>query len=89
MKPCKPKGGDVPRQFEKLRDIQGKITRERERHQNKTASLSAQRAALVRVADPALRAAKLAKLRHDEIEENQRHRAKLDELQRRAREVWR
>lgn len=89
MKARKPKAGDVSRKFDKLGNIQRQITRERERHQNKTASLAAQRAAVVRVADPALRAAKLAELRHDETEENQRHQAKLDELQRRAREVWR
>jgi hypothetical protein len=89
MKPRKPTSGAVAQKIERVGAIQRQIRRERERHHNKTASLSAQRAAVARVADPALRAAKLTKLRHDEIEEGQRHKAKLDELQRRAREVWR
>lgn len=89
MKPRKPIAGSISKSMEKAAVIQRQITRERERHQNKTASLSAQRAAMVQVADPALRAAKLAKLRHDEIEESQRHKAKLSELERRVREVWR
>ncbi|SDB55819.1 Rossmann-fold NAD(P)-binding domain-containing protein [Belnapia rosea] len=87
--PRRPIGGGVAKQFAQAAAIQGQVKRERERHQNKVASLSEQRAALLGVADPALRAAKMAKVRHDEIEENQRYKAKIDDLLRRAREVWR
>jgi len=89
MKAGKPVAGSISKSMEKAAVIQRQMTRERERHQNKVASLAAQHAIVVRVADPALRAAKIIKLRCDETEENQRHRAKLSELERRAREVWR
>lgn len=87
MKPRKPKAGVVSKQMEKISTIRRQMTRERERHNNKMASIVAQRDALRGVGDPALRAAKLTKLRYDETEEYQRHKAKMDELQRRTREA--
>jgi hypothetical protein len=89
MKGHKPTGGAVAQKIERVGAIQRQITRERQRHHNKMANLSAQRAAAVRIADPALCAAKVLKLRYDETEEHQRHKAKMAELARRAREVWR
>lgn len=89
MKARKPKVGSIPEKMEKAGAVRRLMKRECERHDNKAAGIVAQRAVLQGVADPALRAAKMAKLAHDDIEERQRHAAKMRDLERRLREVWR
>jgi hypothetical protein len=89
MKPRRPSRGVVARQIEKVGAVQRQIRRERERHSNRVSSIAVQRGALGAVQEPTLRAAEMARLRCAEVEEHQRHRARLSELERRAREVWR
>ena len=88
MKPRKPIDGTVTSKLDKFGTIQRQIARERQRHANAMAGFAAKRSAAARIADTVKRAVVLADLPHREREECDRHRAKLSELQRRARDTW-
>lgn len=88
MRSRKPIAGTITKGMDQAAGIQRQLALERERHTNKTASIAGQRGAIHGISDPALRTAKLLKLRFDDTEERQRHKAKVAELQRRLRGVW-
>jgi hypothetical protein len=87
MKSCRPVAGAASKSLKKVSVLQRQVAREHERHNNKVGSIAAQRDALRGVAVPALWAMKMVKLQFDEIEEHQRHKTKMVELQRRMREA--
>lgn len=88
-KPRKPIGGDVARKLERVGTVHREIARERQRHKNAIAGFAAQRDAARLIADLGQRESVLAALRHRTQDEYDRHRFKIDELERRAREIWR
>jgi hypothetical protein len=85
VKPRKPIDGTVTSKLDKFGTIQRQIARG---HANAMAGFAAKRSAAARIADTVKRAVVLADLPHREREECDRHRAKLSELQRRARDTW-
>ena len=92
MKPRRPKklkAGSTPRWMDKIATISRQMERERQRHSNKRMSIAVQRDALAGIADLALRTAMLAKLRYGEVEEYQRHKSRVAELERRLRDARR
>ena len=75
--------------MDKIATISRQMERERQRHSNKRMSIAVQRDALAGIADLALRTAMLAKLRYGEVEEYQRHKSRVAELERRLRDARR
>lgn len=87
IKPRKPIGTPATRNRDKLVTLGAQRDREVQRHSTKTRSLAVQSDAAHGIADPALRQMTLARLRYDQQEEHNRHRAKMADFERRFREA--
>lgn len=88
-RPRKSSGGEVLAKQAKRGRIEAQTDRERQRHTNANAGLLAKRLAAMAFSDPARRQLALAGLASKQQEENQRYRAKLADLTRRARDAVR